>query len=201
MRHPMSHLSSGELVDALGPTAAARVTAHLAACDRCRRALAELAATLEAVKRVEAPEPSPLFWSHFAARVGRAIGPEPQARVVEHAPRFWPARWTLTLGATSVVVLAIAGAVVLGPGRAPRPEAEPAAAVASHPESDRATVDADAPWAFIRDAGDDMDWDVISAAMLDSEPGSAEREVLQLSDAERGELARLLQLELSGSSL
>jgi len=69
----MTHLTSDELIDAMEGLLPAERQAHLAACDACRRELAELSSVLGEAKRVSVPEPSPLFWQHFSSRVRTAI--------------------------------------------------------------------------------------------------------------------------------
>jgi anti-sigma factor RsiW len=71
------HLSGIELTEYLdgeqSPAEAARTDRHLAACDRCRQALAELRQVVEVVETV-APVAPP---SHLRARVAAELGAEP----------------------------------------------------------------------------------------------------------------------------
>ena len=50
-------------------TVPATVTAHVAACDACRRELEELQATMSVMDAWEAPEPNPYFMTRFQARL------------------------------------------------------------------------------------------------------------------------------------
>src|SRR5262245_1608186 len=76
----MQHLSGDALVDLVEGLVSEADVPHLASCDRCRDQLAGLRAmrTLAAEKEVvDVPEPSPLFWDHFSARVREAVASEP----------------------------------------------------------------------------------------------------------------------------
>ena len=59
-------------------------TAHLDRCPACRAAVSELSALLTALKSETVPEPSPLFWDHFSARVREAT-----AQVTPPERRGW----------------------------------------------------------------------------------------------------------------
>jgi hypothetical protein len=200
----MSHLADDELVEALGPDATPRATAHLAECEGCRRQAEDLRATLAAVQSVDVPEPSPLFWSSFAARVSEATASVVPGRAPWRRHHGLEIRWTWSLAA-AVIVIAAAATLVLRPGaRMDPPNAVTAAesAIALSPAAQEpGALDEESPWALVADASDGMDWDVVFAAGLGPAPGSAERAVSQLSDRERLELVRLLKAELAGSSL
>jgi hypothetical protein len=70
--------------------------------------------------------------------------------------------------------------------------------VASADLPDPATA-ADEGWAVVEDLVGTLDLETIQQAGIATTPGSAERAVLELTDAEQQELVRLLQLELKGS--
>jgi hypothetical protein len=200
----MVHLAKDELVEAVERSASARVCEHLAVCGDCRRRAGDLRATLQVVQSLDVPEPSPLFWSGFAARVSNAIASSEPWRA-----RWWVleglslrARWSVAAG---VLILAAGASLVWRPsaraGReAPVAAGESAVAPAlALPEP--GAPDGESPWALVADASDGMDWELASAAGLGPSPGSAERAVSQLSDLERRELVKLLKAELGGSSL
>ena len=71
------HLQPDELVDLAEGTQAEASRPHLAACEACRRRLADLKAMMSAAVDVGVPEPSPLFWDHFSNRVHDAVAAEP----------------------------------------------------------------------------------------------------------------------------
>ena len=74
-------LDSAPSPDAAVPV---EVRTHLAGCDRCRRELAELRATMALLETWQGPEPSPYFLSRLDARMRE----ERQAE-----PAHWPASW------------------------------------------------------------------------------------------------------------
>ncbi len=75
------HLSPEESIAAVERTLDGAAAAHLAACDRCQRDIAALAAVLRDVEAAKDPaEPSPLFWDHFSARVSGAARAEAASR-------------------------------------------------------------------------------------------------------------------------
>ncbi|MEO7190530.1 MAG: hypothetical protein ABI051_05695 [Vicinamibacterales bacterium] len=66
------HLTSDELLAAAENTLDAGRREHVDACEACRLELQALKAVESQLRAVEVPEPSPLFWEHFSARVHRA---------------------------------------------------------------------------------------------------------------------------------
>jgi hypothetical protein len=98
------HLTAEEVVAALERDLAPSRMSHLDGCESCRAQLAAvrgLHADLQGAGEV--PEPSPLFWDHFSARVRRATAEEPVPVV-----RWWQTRWLpLASGACAVGVLAV----------------------------------------------------------------------------------------------
>src|SRR3974390_55701 len=78
----MAHLKPARLVDLAAGVEAEQSVTPLAECEMCRRALAELRATMAAIKTPRdpgsnvVPEPSPLFWDHLSARVRDAVAEE-----------------------------------------------------------------------------------------------------------------------------
>ncbi len=193
----MSHLSPDDLVEAFDGEPSPRAAAHLAECATCRQQADALAATRDAMRDADVPEPTPLFWSHFAARVSEA------ARAAAPSPRHWwlsswhDSRWSWPLAAAAVFVVAIAASLVLRTGRSAPPEAARAVAIAPSATTGAAALDEEPPWALMTDVTDDMDWDTVVAAGLGPLPGTADRAVTHLSESERGELAGLLARELA----
>lgn len=197
----MTHLNRTEFVDLIESSAlpAERVR-HLESCDRCRTEAEALRnARLTALEN-GGPEPSPLFWTHFAARVSEAVRNEP-------AP-VAPARWLrtpMTTWATAATVAALVVATTVwrttlhAPSPMP-PISQQAAAPATVPAASPATadgvvpddVDTDEAWAVVRAAAIDLNWDDVRAAGISAHPGDVERVAQELSADERVELARLL---------
>jgi predicted anti-sigma-YlaC factor YlaD len=191
----MTHLSPDQVVDVAEGRADGAAKAHAAGCPSCR---ATVESVLDAVRLAESdpqPEPSPLFWPHLAARIGEAVRRE---RVRVSFWRSWG--WRLApLGAAAVLVIAVGVGARLFPGAPGSAPAVPKAA-------------ADAPQAALErtadiEVVDDPSWLLVSAlsaqvSVEDAEasgalpPGGADKAMLQLDEAERMELARLLREEI-----
>ena len=71
--------------------------------------------------------------------------------------------------------------------------ASPGIAFSDEPRDD---VEADAAWAVVRTAAQDLAYEDAEAEGITPRPGSAEIAVLQMSGAERAELARLIENEM-----
>lgn len=179
----MTHLTPNELADAVEGVLHEGPRAHLDACSDCRRQLGELSAVFNNARHISVPEPSPLFWNQFSARVNTAIDADSKAP-------GWPVwlRWPalLPLGAVALMVLALVFAV---PGPAPDPDVDAAVAIAEPVESPD-------EWATVASLVGEWDIDTASAAVV-IEPGIAEQAVVHLNSEERQELTRLLQAELT----
>ena len=188
----MSHLTASEIVDSLDGALPPERQAHTQGCERCQSELQRAAAALEEVRQIDAPEPSPLFGDAFAGRVLDAIASE--------RPRGVLPRW-IWAPVTVVLLVAIAtGVAVLRmqtrqPGQT-APTTTSGVAAAGDPTLDATTAE----WTFITDVADDPEWDPADVPGLDLPPGSADHAVLQLSDDQRQELARLLRSEIDRNS-
>ena len=195
----MTHLSDQQIGEALDGDAVS--VAHAAACPECAARVNALRDTLRDVTAVEVPEPSPLFWTGFAARVNEAIDTAPPAHRWWGSPRF---AWA-TLAAAALVV----AAVLLVPTVLPEPasriattdpvtpaatEGEPAAAddhLGAQPWSDD-----DEAWELVRSVASDLDYDDAREAGIVPRPGAVERAAAELDEDERAELIRLIEAEL-----
>jgi hypothetical protein len=192
------HLSEVELIEAIDGTLAPERVAHLKSCHRCRREVEGLTSVLHDARGVDTPEPSPLFWDHFRARVRDAI----DAGASEPAPVGW---WRFVRGAAiTTVALAIAATVVFfAVPRHPAPSTGTTHAdVALTPPADPhegVALDSDPEWTLLARVADDIDWDDATAEGLGVWPGAAERAAEQLSRDEQQELARLLREEIGGT--
>jgi hypothetical protein len=180
----MTHLTPDELIDAMEEMLAPGRQAHLATCETCQRELAGLSTALRDAKQVSVPEPSPLFWQHFSARVRVAIDQDT-------APgSHWPGwlRWQVLapVGALALLVLTLLITV-------PTPQDDTAI------RNEAASLEpatADDNWVMLANLVGDIDLDTASAAGV-IEPGVAERAVLALTAEEQRELTRLLKAELT----
>jgi hypothetical protein len=200
----MKHLNDAEFVDLIeGELDAARVS-HVDSCTACRDKAASLSAVRDEALDWPAARPSPLFWDHFASRVSDAIAqqPEPVAPPRWTAWRRNPAvTWAV---AASVAVLLMVGALwratILAPVHMPSSQvASTSESEHGAPGNDVDDLDRVEAWVGLRSAAGDAVWeDVVGNA---ARPGSAERVVLELSNEERAELARLLEHELKRSGV
>ena len=187
----MKHLSPDEIVDVAEGCADALASAHAGACGECRARADAAAAAIRAARSAEAPEPSPLFWSHLSARIGAAIRREP-ARA-----SFWRTWGWRLAPAAAAVVLVLAVGIALRP--APAVEAPAAGVPIGAPAEDTAASDAvdDASWLLMSLLSDDVAFDDEAPGVVPG-PGGTEKALVHLDDAERLELAKILRLELRG---
>lgn len=199
----MKHLSPSELMDYADGALDRQRASHVHACDACRREAEMLRVTIQEASAADVPEPSPLFWEHFAARVREEIS-KPPGRTAWLWAHFRP----LVAAAAALLLVAI----VL-PARPParKPIAkkapafdqstaqenalafapqEPASPLQDPPEPD------DEIWRMLEDAAGDLQMDDARAVGFAVRPGAIEGAVLNLSPRERTELARLIQDEI-----
>ena len=178
----MTHLTSDELIDAMEGLLPSEQQAHLSSCLECQRQLDALASVLSEAKQVSVPEPSPLFWQHFSARVNEGID--------NQTAGAWPQwlRWQvlLPLGAVAMLILGLMLSV-------PKPDRSDPVALndpaATEPSSDD-------NWGTLVALVGELDLETASAAGV-IEPGFAEQAVVHLTREEQQELSRLLQAELT----
>ena len=198
----MTHLTEAEFVDLLDATLPPSRESHLDACDDCRAVAATMRDALSRAAAVEMPEPSPLFWEHFSARVHEGVrGAESDAAATwfgwAHGETF---RWAmsgalLTLLLVSGVWVSVWRARAPGAATATTASNAPIADAASDRDLDGFDPDTDQAWALVRAVADDVSWDDAEAGGVGVRPGSAERAMVTLTTDERSELVRLLQAE------
>ena len=179
-----NHLSPQEFVEAIEGTLVRARLDHLSACGECQAGvteLRELLATVETAAPV--PEPSPLFWDHFSARVREATTAAPQAK-----PSWW-ANWR-----PFATALAGAGAIALAvllrqaPPVAPPTEPVTATAVAESPLDEGS-------WDLVMGIASGLPYsDVESVAT--PRAGTADAMIDDLTPAQRGQLAKMLRAEI-----
>jgi hypothetical protein len=190
------HLQPDELVDLAEGTRTESSVPHLAACEACRHQLADLKAMMAAAADVAVPEPSPLFWDHFSARVGEAVAAE---GVPRRAFWSWP---RLALPVAAAAMAGVILTVALNTGRVTTPAmpaVAPTPSVASIDLlSDPQSPDDDTALTLVAELSSDMDLDGAREAGL-AGGGSAEHAVTHLDGGELRELRRLLQEELARS--
>jgi hypothetical protein len=187
----MTHLQDTEFIDALDGTLPAARAAHLAACDACRAQADGLRAAMASVVSTEANDPSPLFWDHFAARINERIDAAPDRSDWLGFPRLA----FVTLGALAVLV---GFSFFLAPGAGDTTISAPTTIATDLPlvAAEFDDLDADPEWAIVRAAADGLDVEDAQAAGLTAKPGTADRIAMELTEAERAELLRLIQSEI-----
>ena len=153
---------------------------------------------LAALREVEVPEPSPLFWDHLSKRVHDAVAAEPVPSV------SWTSRFNVAWAGGIVAALAIVVLSVTLSVRHQPPYA--GAAVSLTPVADVAAVsnplpplEDDASWAVMGDLASEMDFEQAGAAGLSVTPGAADRALNQLSGDEQRAVVELLQQEIKNS--
>lgn len=191
------HLSRAEFVDLIDSPASvsAERVQHVEACAQCREKAEVLRAMHSLAAADEIPEPSPLFWEHFSARVAEELQREP---VPAPTRRWIPVPFATWAAAATIVLLLISTALWRTTVHAPAPHVPQQASGTP----DLATVepvddlDADDAWAVVRAATADLVWEDAHAAGITPRPDDVENEALQLNAAERMELGRLLDEDM-----
>jgi hypothetical protein len=192
----MTHLSELELVDVIEGVLARERRGHLDACASCRERVDDLRVAWEQASDAGMPEPSPLFWDQFSARVREGVESAGQPAI----SGTWLG-WLRHDGLAWAVSAALIAILIVGAAwrvTAPSPDPPPVANRSSQPvgnDADPADIDADPAWAVVRTVSDEVRWDDAVVAGIDAQPGATERAARSLSAAERSELVRLLLAE------
>ena len=199
----MAHLKPARLVDLAEGVEAEQSVPHLAECEVCRRALAELRATMAGVSDV-VPEPSPLFWDHLSARVHDAVAEEGRPACVG-----WLDRWLrprviapVLAGALALAIVALTVRSANAPPAAPIPSSMlPVAVTAplpSLPPLEALGASDDPALGLIEDYGTQLGWDDMREEMaVITHPGGIDEAVTTLTAEERQELQQLLEEEMA----
>jgi hypothetical protein len=185
----MTHLTPDELIDAVDAALPPVRRAHLDTCEHCHREAARLHALLADVRHVDVPEPSPLFWDQFSARVHSAIARES----TPGPPRRW-FHWPVLapVAGLAVVVLALVSSL---PDGSTETTHEPVALVASNTAADD-DGDVELQWQVLADLVGEFDIETAHEAGIPTAPGTADTAILRLTLGEQQELMRLLREEL-----
>jgi hypothetical protein len=190
----MTHLSESEFVELAEGALSAGRASHLDECAPCRKQAGTVRDALRAAAAVDVPEPSPLFWDHFSARVREALAAEPAIR-----PAWWRRRPAMAIASATAMALLVAVSIRELPRRAVTPPvASPAPAVTMVPATMESSDQPpnDAAWALLRAAASQMELDDAHEAGLTVRPGAVDKALLDLTPAERAALGHLLRDEL-----
>jgi hypothetical protein len=177
------HFTPDEFVDALDGVLDASRGQHLRECEACARDLAGIREALQASQAVTAPEPSPLFWDHFGARVREATLAAPAAR-------WWAVGWR-PFGALAATAGAIALVLVLNSAdQTGTPSSEVAAVTPlTMPFED------DGSWSLVVGLAAELELRDVRLAAAPVQ-GTADLMIEDLTGEQREALARLLQKEM-----
>ncbi len=179
-----NHLRPDEFVDAMDGALAAARGNHLEHCAECRAELDGLVSMQREARADDVPEPSPLFWDHFSARVREAAARESRTT----AP-WWRTGWqpiaALTVAAASVVLVLQMRSTpqVVAPGLAP------VTSVAT------GALEEDGSWDIVMGLASEIAWDDIRDAVTPA-AGAADAAIEELTGAQREALVRLLKQEI-----
>jgi hypothetical protein len=184
-----NHLSPTERVDALDGILEPRRQAHVESCLGCQQELSELRDIREALMVTvddDVPEPSPLFWDHFEARVSAAVDDASAATVPwwRGSTRAW-----LTLATAAAVVLA----VWISPLRTPVPDSSIVV------ETEVATIGDSVQWQFVSSVLGSLEQDDVRV-VLEPSRVAIDSAFESLSADERDAFAQLLRAEISEGS-
>jgi hypothetical protein len=186
----MTHLTPQQFVDAVEGTLPSSLSAHLQACEACRDSVAGLGSIATRVRDVEMPEPSPLFWSHFSARVRAATETEPI-----RAASWWRDGWKpLTAACLATATMALVLVMRSEPSvpvTAGGAGAAVAAAAAGPVDAGRAQ-----PWDAVTEAASGLparDVQLVARPTTDT----AAAAISELSPAQQAEFVRLLKAEMA----
>ena len=200
------HLTESEFVDLLDGTLAPVRRQHVESCAACAAQAADLAMSAQGVEQADVPEPPPFFWTQFSARVGEAVSNEAARPAIA---RFGWARASWFAAAAGIAVALLVVVVTLRNAPEDVSVAAPVvlsrtagADVADALPDDPVDLESDEAWAVVRALAEDLDDEQMDDEGVSAGSGATERMTLQLTEAERIELARLLQeqLRLAGVS-
>jgi hypothetical protein len=193
----MTHLSPEQFVALIDGETRPELAAHVESCAACRSTVEELRHLARTAASDRVPEPSPLFWELFSARVGAAVRADAARTASMGGWRAWRWAW-VAVPVTAIVVLAVGAALPPRQGRTV--PARPISSVASVPDVEgepAAAFDAgDAPWVLMTELSVDVAADESAGPALQTAPGAADRALHHLTEAEQVELVKILREEM-----
>jgi hypothetical protein len=140
------------------------------------------------------PEPSPLFWNHFAQRVDQGIGSI-------DARAGWLGRLMSIRGLTAAGAIAALVLIAVMSRETRHSEITPAATpvAIADPLFEPDAPGSDDGWEAVREAAEHTAWDDAHAAALAPRPDAADRAIDNLTETERAKLLALLAEDLKKS--
>jgi hypothetical protein len=192
----MTHFSETEFIDVLERTLPGERARHVDECAMCRTQLDQLRAALASGIEGAVPDPSPLFWDQFPQRVQDRLDSAEAGRST-----WWTAMKPMrTLTAAGAIAAVVIIAVVLqAPRRAVGPANTGTPIASADPLLDPDGAGTDEGWAAVRAAAENVAWDEAHEAGLTAQPGTADRAISNLTEAERERLLALLAEDLKKS--
>lgn len=190
-----THLSSQEFVNALDRALSPSRQEHLAACASCQARVEELRALVEAASQDAAvPEPSPLFWDHFQARVLAAVAAEGVSSTGDAWWKAWSPRFAQL--AASATALAIVTGLAVYMGRPVTPEVDTPADESGFVDAASLTGAVDDEWAFVTSVMDTLESDDIHEVLAPSRD-AVDAAFETLTSEERDRFMKLLKAGLA----
>jgi hypothetical protein len=139
---------------------------------------------------LDVPEPSPLFWEHFPARVRAAVASEPAA-----VPASWWKRRVVLLALPAALAIGIAVWTVVPRESAP---VAPDVTLAADTVADDAEPVEDADWEAVSSVAESAGIDMLREAGFGAAPGAADAAIEDLDATQRADLVAMLRAEMKG---
>jgi predicted anti-sigma-YlaC factor YlaD len=192
----MAHLNPDDWLDLADGSRPEAAAPHLAACESCRRQVAELRTLLAEVSRVAVPEPSPLFWDQLSARISEAVA----ADQVPGRGRWRMGEWSWGLASVLCVAVAVGAVVVtLRSPAKPVGTTQPAAVATAQASSATPIAALDDPsLSLLVELAAELEWDAAASGVAAVASG-ADVALGDLTNDERAELRRLLDEAMAGA--
>ena len=192
----MTHFTEMEFIDLLEGRLPAERARHADACGICRTQIEHLRAALANAADADVPEPSPLYWEHFARRVDDGID------AAGARPAGWLAAMTSMRAFTAagaIAALVLIAVITLGPRGNHASSSSEAPVVAGDPLLEPDAPGSDEGWAAVRAAAENVARDDAREAGLAAQPDAADRAIDNLTETERARLLALLAEDLKKS--
>jgi hypothetical protein len=181
----MKHLTPQQFIALLEGTPDAASRSHLVTCVPCQGevdALRSINATIS--NHAAVPEPSPLFWPHFASRVRQSVAAEPMT------PSWWNGMWRPIAG-VCVALTCVALVVVVNMTRLPDAGAPEFAAAGTLAEP------LDPSGELVAQMASSVSWEDLKQIVPTSTDGASDM-LAALTPAERAAFVRLLKSHVGG---